>query len=158
MEINEQVHRVIINIRHITLVRAALGKIAQELERRALVHDVSKFTEDEFMGFVALNHADKIHGYGTPEYKAALAEINAVGLHTSRNSHHPEYHTAGIRDMGLLDLIEMVCDWQAASAVYGNNNFGESLRNSMDRFGLGEGGPSEKQRYVVQLIAEALIR
>ena len=151
-EIDGQTHRVIINIRHIMLVQAAINKITAELNRRGLVHDVTKFQEDEFLGFVKLNQADKLYGYGTPEYKAALAENNAVELHTSRHSHHPEYYHNGVNEMNLFDLIEMVCDWRAANQVYGVTTFEESLQKSMDRFGL-----NENQRFVVRLIAEAIV-
>jgi pterin-4a-carbinolamine dehydratase len=150
-ELSAETNRIIINIRHITLVQSHMRRIAAELQRRALVHDLSKWTLDEFGGFVLLNEADKKYGYGSDKYKAALKAVNAVGLHTSRNSHHPEFHPEGVDGMGLFDLIEMICDWLAASEVYGTTSLEQSLQMSIERFGL-----DEKQALVVRLIVEAL--
>ena len=41
----------------------------------------------------------------------------------------------GIRGMTLLDLIEMACDWQAASIEH-NSTFLTSINRNVERFGL----------------------
>lgn len=122
--------------RHIALVRQALHRVADELIRRAEVHDLSKFNEDEFAGFVQINRVAREHPYGSEEYKASLNAVtpNPIQLHYSRNSHHPEHYAGGTDDMDLADIIEMVCDWYAASKTYGQTSFADSVEISLDRF------------------------
>jgi hypothetical protein len=136
---------------HITLIQCHLFTIIRELQRRAIGHDLSKFQEDEFSGFVQINKIAREYPYGSDEYKASLKEVDAVELHYSRNDHHPEYFSDGISDMNLFQLIEMVADWKAASEAYGQTSFGESLRKQRKRFNI-----NEKQFHVIQLIAESL--
>ena len=125
--------------------------ICQELERRANEHDQSKYREDEFSGFVQINKIAREYPYGSDEYKASLKEVDAVDLHYSRNDHHPEHFSGNVLDMNFFQLVEMVCDWKAASESYGQTSFGESLRIQKERFKL-----DDKQFFVIQLIAEAL--
>ncbi len=35
--------------------------------------------------------------------------------HFQVNDHHPDHFAAGVDEMNLIQLIEMVCDWLAAS-------------------------------------------
>ena len=35
--------------------------------------------------------------------------------HYRHNAHHPEHYEDGVAGMDLLDLVEMFCDWKAAS-------------------------------------------
>lgn len=77
--------------------------------------------------------------YGSNEYKAALAELKpALDHHYAANSHHPEHHKNGVGGMTLIDLIEMYCDWKAASLRHNDGNFAESLRINKERFGICE--------------------
>lgn len=100
--------------------------IANELERRADVHDASKLFPDEFEGFARISGAAARFAYGSQGYKDSIASEmgpnGAVRLHYSRNSHHPEYHDddplVGMSKMGFFDVIEMVCDWRAAHDTY----------------------------------------
>lgn len=110
---------------HRVEVQAALQVLIHALERRSLVHDVSKFGADEFEGFSRINRVAREHAYGSDEYRAALKpEKPTITLHFSRNRHHPEYFTHPVdgcfasSGMRLLDLVEMVCDWHAAWRVY----------------------------------------
>lgn len=138
-------------IRHIELVKKSIFSFSRQLEERAHVHDLSKFKEDEFSGFMEINQIARQYPYGSQEYKDSIKNNQAVSLHYSRNSHHPEFHPIGIDEMGLLDLIEMVCDWKAASETYGQTSFKESLEKSIDRF-----KPGIEQEYVIRLIAKEL--
>ena len=49
---------------------------------------------------------------GSPEYREARP---GLAHHYAHNSHHPEHYENGIAGMDLLDLVEMFCDWKAAS-------------------------------------------
>ena len=40
----------------------------------------------------------------------------AIDHHYANNRHHPEHWPNGINDMTLMDLIEMLADWKAATA------------------------------------------
>lgn len=106
---------------HRDYVRIGLQSITQELERRALEHDVSKYSPDEFSGFARINKAAREHPYGSEEYKAGLRqEKPTIDLHYSRNRHHPEHHENPAETMTFLDIIEMVCDWRSAWKTYGS--------------------------------------
>lgn len=101
-------------VRHVAFVRLALGSVVHDLERRALVHDLTKMLDDEFAGFSRINAHARIHKFGSPEYKQGLAqERETIDRHFARNSHHPENSL-----QTFLDIIEMVCDWWGASKGY----------------------------------------
>jgi hypothetical protein len=133
---------------HRDLVRAGLERVASELQRRGLVHDLSKLSTDEFEGFTRINRAAREHPYGSEEYRSGLRqEKPTVDLHYSRNSHHPEFHghpleprvTLGVEmvaeRMGFLDLIEMVCDWRGAYLGYGSQGtWEENIERQHQRY------------------------
>lgn len=124
-------------IRHRDMVRLNVKKLTDELSTRALAHDLSKLMVDEIDGFVKINKAARENAYGSPEYEASFRAAKEPGgciaLHFSRNSHHPEFH-GHERDMGFLDLIEMVLDWKAASDTYGQNTLRGGLAVHRRRF------------------------
>jgi hypothetical protein len=148
--LTEEIQTIVTIIRHIELVRKQLFGFARQLESRAQVHDLSKFQLDEFGGFVEINQVARKFKYGSPEYKASITS-DVVGLHYSRNSHHPEYYSGKVEEMGLFDLIEMVADWKAASETYGQTSFEEALKIQIDRFNL-----TSEQIYLIRKIAESL--
>jgi hypothetical protein len=101
---------------HKAKVQAAMGKLINELLQRAATHDNSKLQEPEKSGYDALGAAMQGVEYGTPEYFAVIAASQlAVAHHYAYNRHHPEHHADGVDDMTLVDLLEMVCDWEAAA-------------------------------------------
>lgn len=101
-------------MRHVSMVQLALTAVSQDLTRRALRHDLSKYTEEEFGGYVQLNTAVREHPYGSPGYQQVIRDNRAtVDLHFSRNAHHPEH-----QPQTFLDVIEMVCDWWSAFKTY----------------------------------------
>jgi hypothetical protein len=101
-------------LRHTAFLRSALGRVVAELSRRSQEHDLSKLSDDEFAGFCRINAAARINKFGSPEYAEGMRrERGVIDTHFSRNSHHPEG-----REQSFLDVIEMVCDWWAASKGY----------------------------------------
>lgn len=50
------------------------------------------------------------------------------------NTHHPE-HWHGIKNMSPLDLIEMLCDWKAATRRHATGDLLKSIRINAERFG-----------------------
>lgn len=105
---------------HIQRVRALLCDVIAELRIRAVDHDHSKLLEPEKSAFDKATPRLRSAPYGTPEYQDALTELGpALQHHYSVNRHHPEHHQAGVNDMTLIDLTEMVCDWVAAATERG---------------------------------------
>ena len=100
-------------LQHKQSVSHLLQEIASRLEKRANTHDDSKFNLDEFEGFCQMDNA-RLYEYGSPEYEEKIHTNNAAQLHVSRNRHHPEYWPNGIADMNMIDIIEMLCDWEIA--------------------------------------------
>jgi hypothetical protein len=123
---------------HKKLVATYLQTIATELNRRALVHDDSKFLPEELDAFELMTPILKTLTYGTNEYKAALKELGpALQHHYQVNDHHPEHTAGGVNAMNLVQLIEMVCDWMAAvQRMKDGGDIEKSLEINQQRFGM----------------------
>lgn len=124
---------------HIARVRGLLLEAAGDLLRRGHEHDSSKLVDPEREAFDRMTPALKTLTYGSNEYKAALTELGpALAHHYARNSHHPEHYENGVRGMSLLDLVEMLCDWKAATERHTNGDLGKSIEINQGRFGFGD--------------------
>ena len=124
---------------HKKLVALYMNHIASELFMRSAVHDNSKFSPEEFDAFVEATPQLKDLTYGSDEYKQALAKIKpALEHHYLVNRHHPEFHTNGINNMSLIDVIEMLCDWMAAIQRVKYGDIHKSLEINKERFGIEE--------------------
>ena len=76
---------------------------------------------------------------GSPEYNAMLAQLKpALDHHYQHNRHHPEHFKNGIKDMNLVDLVELICDWKAASLRHADGNIRKSIEKNQDRFGYSD--------------------
>src|SRR5215469_16665433 len=101
---------------HIIQVAARLEAVCQELRRRGERHDASKLGEIEKPVFDAVVPKLKDLVYGPDEYRSAVKELGpALKHHYENNSHHPQHYENGISGIDLIDLMEMYCDWAAAS-------------------------------------------
>lgn len=101
---------------HIELVQKLLEQVRANLRNRALTHDASKFVEPEKSGFDVIRPRLDHDDIESDEYKATLKEFDGIlRHHYDANSHHPEHYKNGIAGMTLWDVVEMVCDWAAAS-------------------------------------------
>jgi hypothetical protein len=142
--------------RHRDFVRLAVTMVAQALERRAIEHDATKMLDDEFAGFSRINAVARTRKFGTPEYKASMAdERETIDRHFSRNRHHPEraklmgeaaeaerglpddatyWAARAANEMTFLDIIEMVCDWWGARLGYADSRMTwlESVEKCLD--------------------------
>lgn len=139
---------------HIGKVRVYLSRAVRSLLARADNHDASKLVEPEKSAFDVATPKLAALEYGTDEYKQSLADLGAaLEHHYAVNSHHPEHYQDGIRGMTLLDLVEMLVDWKAASermrkpmpaapgrpeAPTYDNDFGRSIALNQERFGYGD--------------------
>ena len=125
--------------KHIRRVQQLLGDVATRLVERARVHDSTKLNEPEASTFAVMTSKLKGCTYGSDEYKSFLAEMKpALDHHYLHNSHHPEHWSGGIKDMSLLDLIEMLVDWKAAGERHRDGSIGKSLDIQKGRFEYGD--------------------
>lgn len=121
-ELSQQVHALVQNtLSYLSYCKHStpchwIAYCVQDLFQRASVHDNSKFSPEEFEAYDAAFPNLQKYTYGTSEFKAELAKIKpAIEHHYAVNDHHPEYFHDGIDQMNLVQLIEMTCDWKAAS-------------------------------------------
>lgn len=123
-------------LEHIEKVRKYINIIIDELKNRAEKHDSSKLSGIEKDIFDIYTPKLRNTTYGSDEYKKYLSEMK-VGLdrHYNMNKHHPEYWKNGINDMSLVDIIEMICDWKAATERHNDGNIMNSLIINQKRFG-----------------------
>jgi hypothetical protein len=126
-------------IKHIHKVRSLLALMIEELDQRARLHDLSKLESPEAEIFG--EHTPELAKveYDSAEYKALLEKVKpAVLHHYSKNRHHPEHWPNGINDMTLIDLVELLVDWKAATARNKNGNIKTSIEKNTARYGMSE--------------------
>ena len=124
---------------HIGKVQARLEEVCNHLTVRAAHHDESKLVEPEKTGYDQLTVRLADVAYGTDEYRAALAEAQpTIAHHYVANSHHPEHYENGIDDMSLLDVVEMLCDWKAASERTKQGSIAQSLAHNKARWDISD--------------------
>lgn len=125
---------------HIGNVREIMLGVIEELLHRAHVHDLSKLESPEREMFDEFTPKLRDSTYGSDEYKSFLAEMGeALKHHYKHNRHHPEHFgKAGIKGMNLLDLIEMLCDWKAATLRHADGDLQRSIAQNAERFAYGE--------------------
>ena len=125
---------------HIQRVRDLLRIAESNLLDRALLHDASKLRSPEKEMFDAYTPKLRAMTYGSDEYKATLAEMQATALahHYAHNDHHPEHFFNGINGMSLLSLMEMLCDWKAATERHADGDLAKSLKINQARFGISD--------------------
>lgn len=143
---------------HISLVQAGLLLVITDLLARQAAHDQSKLASPEREAFDEFT--PKLAGltYGSDEYKACLAAMKpALDHHYAVNDHHPEHYgcnvciqcgakgpnactcggptRAGMDGMSLVALLEMLCDWCAASKRHNDGDILKSIELNQKRFG-----------------------
>lgn len=124
-------------VAHKALVGRYLRRAIDELVDRAIVHDSSKFSDGEFYPYAANLSRFKAAAYGSSAYRDACQAIApAIQQHFHENRHHPEHFAAGVTEMTLVDVLEMVCDWIAASQRVPGGQL--HLEIQKERFGLDE--------------------
>lgn len=125
-------------IKHNGMVRDFISIILCELLDRASKHDTSKLVDPELSLFSKNYHNLKSYEYASKEYFDCLVKLKpAIETHHGANRHHPEHFKDGISGMNLIDLIEMVCDWKAATLITKNGDIFSSLDKNRERFNFG---------------------
>lgn len=131
-----------------------MDEVIADLVVRRELHDASKLESPEVEIFDEFTPKLQEIEYGSPEYEACRQAMGeALEHHYANNSHHPEHYENGIRGMTLMDLIEMIVDWKAASerhrkpapaapgrpdAPRYDNNFARSIEINKERFGYSD--------------------
>lgn len=124
-------------ILHIARVRELLHMVLSDIGNRGRIHDGSKLIEPEISIFNEFTPKLRGSTYGSDEYKDNLASMSeGLTHHYMENRHHPEHFPGGISDMTLLDLVEMLVDWKAATERHENGDINRSLVLNAERFGI----------------------
>lgn len=123
---------------HIGKVAGLLESFSRQLIDRARQHDASKLSEPEKSMYDVFRPRLDSEALGSEENKRTLIEMgDALKHHYRSNRHHPEHFVNGIDGMTLVDLVEMVCDWSAASKRKDPNGK-VNLQWARDRFEISE--------------------
>lgn len=123
-------------VKHITAVRGLLLRVVWTLLDRAHHHDESKLREPERAAFAEWTPKLAAMTYGSREYDEARAALGpALAHHYSLCRHHPEHFADGVAGMNLIDVVEMLCDWWAASTRHNDGDLRVSIEVNQKRFG-----------------------
>ena len=122
-------------IKHIEKVRYYIRMITDRLTTRGINHDKTKLESPEVELFTEYTPRLASTQYGSEEYKESLAGLKpALDHHYANSRHHPEHFNKGISDMNLVDIVEMLCDWKAASERQRDGNLLKSIEQNAQRF------------------------
>jgi hypothetical protein len=150
-------------LKHIDNVKKMIRKIINQLELRGRLHDASKLVEPEVSTFNIYTEKLKNSTYGSEEYKQFLKEMKpALDHHYKENRHHPEHfkkfvcngcfreydnlpercccgysqfqEEPNMDQMNMIDLMEMFCDWKAATLRHSNGDLMKSIEINSERF------------------------
>ncbi len=152
---------------HIKRVQDLLLDCIEDIAERAKIHDASKLFPPEKALFDTVPFRLKGVTYGSPEYKACLADLKpALDHHYANNRHHPEFHVRkvciicfktfpknyaaqcdectngtfteefSVDGMNLIDVLEMLMDWKAASERHADGCIFRSIKVNTERFKL----------------------
>lgn len=134
--------------KHQQEVSKLLIKFAQLLLTRAMEHDNSKLESPEREIFIEFTPKLKGSTYGSEEYKNYLKEMKvALDHHYANNKHHPEFYNihrsleateSPVTEMHLVSIIEMFCDWMAATKRHADGNIDKSIEINEKRFGIND--------------------
>ncbi len=140
--------------KHIDKVEMILCAFASAVLCRAPFHDESKLERPEVQVFAEYTPKLPDSTYGSEEYNRFVEEMKeALDHHYANNRHHPQHFEDGVNGMNLIDLVEMVCDWKAASLRHNDGDFRKSIEISAERFGL-----SDQLKQIILNTAEFLDR
>ena len=121
--------------KHRDFVRMLMYNIAKDIMERADHHDDSKLLPPEKELFDEYTQKLKGCTYGSDEYNEFLKGLKeALNHHYAENRHHPEHFANGVNGMNLVDMIELICDWFAATMRHDDGNIDKSLEINKGRF------------------------
>ena len=125
--------------KHRSFVRMLMYELAKDIMERADHHDDSKLLPPEKELFDEFTPKLKGCTYGSLEYKEYLTGLKkALDHHYAENRHHPEHFPNGMNGMNLVDMVELICDWFAATLRHDDGNIYKSLEINEGRFHMDE--------------------
>jgi Family of unknown function (DUF5662) len=123
-------------LKHIEEVRYRMLEVIHELSDRLARHDSSKLESPELEVFNEYTPKLNASTYGSDEYKEFLVGMGeGLTHHYQHNDHHPEHFPGGISEMNLLQLLEMLADWKAATSRHADGSLRGSIYQNATRFG-----------------------
>ena len=126
-------------LKHINKVREKLTFFRNALKSRAVDHDRSKLGPEEKPIFDKSTPRLRDTTYGSEEYNDSLKKMGkALEHHYAVNRHHPEYFENGIAGMNLVDIVEMFCDWLAATERHASGDIYKSIEINQKRFNFSD--------------------
>jgi len=127
-------------LNHISKVADFIRRINEENSFRAAFHDATKLQSPEKEVFDIVTPKIKTLVYGSEAYnKQIVNEMeDALNHHYTNNRHHPQFHKNGIKDMNLIDIVEMLCDWKASSLRSPEGDIRKSLEINKKRFQISD--------------------
>lgn len=126
-------------IEHIKTVGKYMANFLSRATTRIAYHDKSKLESPEVEYFDKYTPILKDLEYGTKEYIDNMEALRpAIDHHYANNPHHPEYWENGIKDMSLVDIVEMLCDWVASCQRHPSGNILRSIEINQKRFGYSD--------------------
>jgi len=124
---------------HIHRVQALLLGVIARLQARLIEHDDTKLDTPEKESFDLATPQLKNLVYGSPEYQESLEQLKAaLDHHYAIHRHHPEHFADGIGGMTLIDLMEMLADWKAASERQRDGHIRDGLAVNIERFEISQ--------------------
>lgn len=121
---------------HIERVSGYVDMCIDELTVRGDEHDHDKI-DDPVEKKLFDEYSPKLANctYGSDEYKEFLKGLKpALDKHYANNRHHPEHFKNGMKDMNLIDMIELICDWKASSERHDDGDIYKSIELNQKRF------------------------
>jgi hypothetical protein len=114
-----------------------MARVMSELKERTNKHDESKRESPELECYNKYIPKLQEVEYNSDEYKELKQEMLDNGLqhHFDNNRHHIEHFEDGILGMDLIDLIECLVDWVAAS-MRSSSPFEKGLEANKDSFNI----------------------
>lgn len=124
---------------HSRRVDELLLQLVGEIQGRVTKHDASKLSSEEKDVFDEFSPKLKDSTYGSDEYWEYLRAMKpALDHHYANNRHHPEHFENGVDGMTLVDLVEMLSDWKAATERHDTGDLEKSLEIQQKRFNLSD--------------------
>lgn len=125
---------------HKYLVSKLLLEQSFDIQKRSLEHDNSKMTNDvEIEGYGRIGPKLSTVKFGSNEFNQYKEEMQpAIDHHMCNNRHHVESHENGIKDMNLIDLLEMLADWKAAGSRRSDSTIENSINRMNERYQFGD--------------------
>lgn len=117
-------------IDHIKKVQCFITDVIDALNNAAVNHDQSKLEPPEKEILDEMTPKLGATTYGSPEYVEMVTTEPMTTFtkhHYAHNRHHAEFHPNGVDDMNLIDVVEMLCDWKAASLRHDDGDVRASI-------------------------------